>query len=319
MALFGKKKAAKESCPPKKGGGPAEPQPVLKQERSTQDTFQHVFFLQLLFRKMPMSPSVEALQAAAEAKFGPVDIITGQDGQGLCSFAVKKYLCHFKDASLPAQVNFYSLLECSAKKELSPLQRTQFWDVPDGAALYDSCPYILAISDFMSAGLPVRDRCNLLMDWLEATLTLLPDCAAVFTPSSGKLVTAESVRTSLAQGPDRFIAHCVNARFFNIDGTEDDHVVDTTGLFSIDLPDLQYHFHTLDPNFVVNHAYNLASYLLANPEAIHSGDTVDGIAPATGAMCRDIQWRCQYEDALIQPVRPVLDVCPGPFAAGQRG
>ena len=273
MALFGKKKAAKESCPPKKGGGPAEPQPVLKQERSTQDTFQHVFFLQLLFRKMPMSPSVEALQAAAEAKFGPVDIITGQDGQGLCSFAVKKYICHFKDASLPAQVNFYSLLECSAKKELSPLQRTQFWDVPDGAALYDSCPYILAISD--------RDRCNLLMDWLEATLTLLPDCAAVFTPSSGKLVTAESVRTSLAQGPDRFIAHCVNARFFNIDGTEDDHVVDTTGLFS--------------------------------------GDTVDGIAPATGAMCRDIQWRCQYEDALIQPVRPVLDVCPGPFAAGQRG
>ena len=166
MALFGKKKAAKESCPPKKGGGPAEPQPVLKQERSTQDTFQHVFFLQLLFRKMPMSPSVEALQAAAEAKFGPVDIITGQDGQGLCSFAVKKYICHFKDASLPAQVNFYSLLECSAKKELSPLQRTQFWDVPDGAALYDSCPYILAISDFMSAGLPVRDRCNLLMDWL---------------------------------------------------------------------------------------------------------------------------------------------------------
>ena len=44
-----------------------------------------------------------------------------------------------------------------------------------------------------------------------------------------------------------------------------------------------------------------------------------GIDPATGAMCRDIQWRCQYEDALIQPVRPVLDVCPGPFAAGQRG
>ena len=49
---------------------------------------------------------------------------------------------------------------------------------------------------------------------------------------------------------------------------------------------------------------------------IHAGYNID---PATGAMCRDIQWRCQYEDALIQPVRPVLDVCPGPFAAGQRG
>ena len=318
MGLFGKKKAAKEPSPPEKCSGQAAPQPVLQQDGTTQDTFQHVFFLQLLFRKTPTPPSAEALQATAEAKFGPVDIITGRDGQGLCSFAVKKYTCHFKDASLPAQVNFYSLLEGGAKKELPPLQRTQFWDVPDGAALYDSCPHILALSDFMSAGLPVRDRCNLLMDWLEASLTLLPDCAAVFTPSSGKLVTAESVRTSPAQGPDRFIAHCVNARFFNIDGTQDDHIVDTTGLFSIDLPDLQYHFHTLDPNFVVNHAYNLASYLLANPEAIRSGDTVDGIDPATGTICRDIQWRCQYEDALIQPIRPVLDVCPGSFAAGQR-
>ena len=75
----------------------------------------------------------------------------------MCSFAVKKYICHFKDASLPAQVNFYSLLERSAKKRIIAPAATQFWDVPDGAALYDSCPYILAISDFMSAGLPVRD------------------------------------------------------------------------------------------------------------------------------------------------------------------
>ena len=89
MALFGKRKP-KRIMPAQKGGGPTEPQPVLKQERSTQDTFQHVFFLQLLFRKMPMSPPPsKRCEAAAEAKFGPVDIITGQDGQGLCSFAVK--------------------------------------------------------------------------------------------------------------------------------------------------------------------------------------------------------------------------------------
>lgn len=135
MALFGKKKAEKESCPPKKGGGPTEPQPVLKQERSTQDTFQHVFFLQLLFRKMPMSPSVEALQAAAEAKFGPVDIITGQDGQGLCSFAVKKYICHFKDASLPAQVNFTVCWNAAPKKNYRPCSAHSFGMCPTGSAV----------------------------------------------------------------------------------------------------------------------------------------------------------------------------------------
>ena len=32
----------------------------------------------------------------------------------------------------------------------------------------------------------------------------------------------------------------------------------------------------------------------------------------------DIQWKCQYEDALIQPARVVMDVCMDGYAAGNR-
>lgn len=35
-------------------------------------------------------------------------------------------------------------------------------------------------------------------------------------------------------------------------------------------------------------------------------------------MSREIQWKCQYEDAMIQPPRAVLDINMGQFAAGQR-
>ena len=42
-----------------------------------------------------------------------------------------------------------------------------------------------------------------------------------------------------------------------------DHMlIDTVGMSTLFLPDLQYHFHGMDPNWVVNHAYNVASYIL---------------------------------------------------------
>lgn len=47
-----------------------------------------------------------------------------------------------------------------------------------------------------------------------------------------------------------------------------------------------------------------------------SGETIDGIKD--GDMDRSIQWKCQYEDALIQPKRPVLDINTGEYAAGNR-
>ena len=49
---------------------------------------------------------------------------------------------------------------------------------------------------------------------------------------------------------------------------------------------------------------------------IKSGETIDGIAD--GQLSREVQWKCQYEDALIQPVRVVMDICPGEYAAGHR-
>lgn len=67
-------------------------------------------------------------------------------------------------------------------------------------------------------------------------------------------------------GVDRFIRYAVNVRFFNVQGTEDS-VVDTLGLSLLYIEDLQYHFRDMDPNWVVNHAYNLASYLLNKKNA----------------------------------------------------
>ena len=80
---------------------------------------------------------------------------------------------------------------------------------------------------------------------------LYPTCEAFYFQNCGKLFLAEDVRSHQIEGSDRFIRFGVNVRFFNIEGTED-MLIDTVGMSTLFLPDLQYHFHGMDPNWVVN-------------------------------------------------------------------
>ena len=111
------------------------------------------------------------------------------------------------------------------------------------------------------------------MDFTEALVELFPDCTAVYFENSGKLFTAETIRNHTLPRENRFIRFAVNARFFTIQGGED-ILVDTLDMSLLFLPDIQYHFHGLDPNLIVNHACNTASYLLINDNPIETGDTI---------------------------------------------
>lgn len=84
-----------------------------------------------------------------------------------------------------------------------------------------------------------------------------------------------------------FLSMYVNVRF-NIQNSKN-HIIDSLGLFALGLPDVQVHFHDKEPNALVNHVYNIASYQLANDVPIKNGETID-----------------------------VLDICPGEYAAGNR-
>lgn len=48
---------------------------------------------------------------------------------------------------------------------------------------------------------------------------------------------------------------------------------------------------------------------------IETGDTIDGIPDGSAQPER---WICRYEESLIQPVREVLDIDTGMYAAGNR-
>lgn len=288
-------------------------QNLFQQDRDQEaPDFHQLIWMQLLFREAPERPAPEAVHAALAERFGEVDTVTQS---GLYSFAVRRYPVQYREGTVPAQVLMGETAPFSPDN-LDAFQRSQLWDLEDAEGFLAQCHYGLLLSDFMASGLPYKDRCQLVTGWLEVALELFPTAIGVWVPSSGKLLDRDIVRNNPLKGDCRFLWFGVNVRFFNIQDSQD-KVMDTLGMYAIGLPDVQLHFHGIEPNSVVNYLYNIANYIYDNDAPVKSGETIDGV-DSSGTIRQDIQWRCQYEQALIQPARGVMDICPGRFAAGKR-
>lgn len=272
-----------------------------------------VFMVQLLMKEKCEMPSNERFTEILSKHLGKVE----QYGDRKVSvmFAAHDYISEMKDASLPVTL-MISDCEEFVQSSIDDFRRSQMWNcMSDRDQILSECKYQIFANDMLGGGLSAKKRANMLMDYLEALVELYPQCEAVYNANSGKLIKADDIRKKEMTGIDRFIRYAVNVRFFNVEGTKDS-VVDTLGLSLLYIEDLQYHFHDMDPNWVVGHAYTVASYLLNNDNPMKDGDTVDGIR--NGMIVQDIQLKCQFEDALIQPARVVIDVCMDEYAAGNR-
>ena len=271
------------------------------------------YLIQMLFKEPVDMPDKDEMTAVMEKHIGAVECFCRD--KKMAGFAALDHIAEFQDGKCPVQL---MVMKCDKfkGKGFDAFLLSQMWDCQqDRERIFRECRYQVVATDMLTAALPALERANLDADFVEALAELYPTCEAFYFQNCGKLLLAEDVRSHQIVGSDRFIRFGVNVRFFNIEGTED-MLIDTVGMSTLFLPDLQYHFHDMDPNWVVNHAYNVASYILEHDNPIQDGETVDGVAD--GQMSREIQWKCQYEDALIQPPRGVLDINMGEFAAGQR-
>lgn len=182
----------------------------------------------------------------------------------------------------------------------------QMWDCPEKDRILEKCRYQVVVTDLNAAGMPGKIRAEMAMDFLEALMELYPSCKAVLFENSGKLVTRDKILGSSIPKEDRFIYYAVNIRTFNIRNSEDS-LVDSLGMGVLGLPDLQYQFHGMETEEIVDHAYNVLSFLYENGNVIQEGDTIDGIV--NGEPDSSVQWLCRYTEAHIRPERAVVEIC----------
>ena len=308
MELFKKKKQ------PERTPEPVEKPPLDEMDPTIRPG--GVFMVQLLMKEKCEMPSTQRIAEVLERHIGRVEAAEPEGDDGIALFAAMDHIAKFSNGQGPVQV---SIMPCDTfhPETIDEMKRSQMWDcLEDRDRILSECKYCVFANDILTGALDPLERADFDMDYLEALVELFPTCEAVYSLNTGKLILADAVRSKSYTGLDRYIHYVVNVRFFNIQGT-DDSIVDTLGMSLLYMEDLQYHYHGMDPNWVVRHAYSIASYCLENRRPIKDSDTVDGV-DNEGDLDQSIQWKCRYEDALVQPDRPVLDVHMGQYAAGGR-
>ena len=256
---------------------------ILKQDMSqTADRPGMVFMIHLLMEEKCEMPEKEYIHKIMCEHLGETDCFC-YDGN-MAGFAPQKYSVHYEKEKLnvPPQL---IIMNCSEieKPIMDDVSATQLWNCPNGGEILETCKYQVMATDMLAAGLDYKERAEMLVNYVEALVNIYPACKAVVFETSKKMLTREDILNCTLPKEMRF---------------------------------LQYHFHGLNPNDVVNHAYNVLSYIYDNDNPIEDGNTIAGITD--GNMNSDIKWKVQYEDSLIQPIREVIDINMGEYASGNR-
>ena len=273
-----------------------------------------LFFVELLMPAQCDIPDRDTIVEVFTKHLGPVDCFSyGAESAG---FAPQNYKVHYEDndADIPPTL-MVTNCEKIDKPVLDDFERSQVWDCPNVDELLDECQYRVFATDMLASGLESKERADMLVKYVDALLELYPSCKAVVFGPSRKFLSRETIENHPDKNVTRFIYYAVNVRYFSIQGT-DDMMVDTLGMSTLFYPDLQYHFHGMNPDDIVNHAYSVLYYIFEHDNPIDDGQTIAGLE--NGDMNPDIKWKVQYEDSLIQPVRTVIDINMGEYASGTR-
>ena len=188
---------------------------------------------------------------------------------------------------------------------------SQTWNCSKADEIIEKCKYQVIANDFMGVGLDYKERAEMLVHFVEALVEMYPNCMAVVMDHSKKMFTRDEILNCTIPIENRFIHYAVNVRFFYVDEKKN-MLVDTIGMSTLFLPDLQYFFHDLNPKTVVNHAYNMLYFIFENNNPVKENDYIDGIKDDMIDM--RVQWPVRYENSMVQPMREVINVNMGEYS-----
>lgn len=183
------------------------------------------------------------------------------------------------------------------KKNLEIAYR-QIWHWPEAEYETRNCKFEIVITDLMTRNLDYKVRVELFQKFVTSIVKALKP-KAIYFPSSEKLVET-IVYTSLALNIyDDYLYGLLNIRLFNIE--EKGLLMDSLGLQVFGLPDFQIHFKEYEPGQIFEFLRNYAYYIFENGSIVEDGNTVEGLQIGS-------KWKCNYNEAYIEPKRYVIDI-----------
>jgi hypothetical protein len=187
------------------------------------------------------------------------------------------------------------------------LEQTRDWDTAVEAVA--RCHVRVPVADLFARELEPRERLALFQSVLLGIIEADRPAAIHWRPAGKVVDPGMLLRASGSSNYDELPAAAINVRVFRVKNGETDLLMDTLGLAALMLPDLQIHFHGLEPARVAAHLYACALHVLKNGDCLDDGDAIEG--PRSGQT-----WTCRHAASLVEPPRAVIDLHPGPDYAG---
>jgi hypothetical protein len=272
------------------------------------DKLIRTYMVELLYEVSP-EINAHALLSELRKRCGRVDKLGEKDDVYL--YAFPDLTIEYTDSTVCAQVFLAYPNKEKGKLDVEEALQ-QSWAWREARETIAMCSTSLLLTDMMTRGLEHKIRLNLFHNALESVLTIAP-CKVIHWVASQQVINPSTYLKARRSDDFHPLRFALNVRFYRISsGKEGEMLMDTMGLGTLGLPDLQCHFLGLDPDQVARVLYNTAYYIFDNGDIIHDGNTIQGIKP-------DDKWKCQHEMALAKPEREVIDVNPGkPYEAGRR-
>jgi hypothetical protein len=265
-----------------------------------------------LFYERPPRLDAQALESRIRQALPHTKLVSDRSKPSPLLFAHEGHICEYKDGQVPAQTAAIFNQQFKQVPDFAA-ELGQTWDWPGAEEAIERCKPYVVLTEMMARELDPRTRLQLFQTVLLAFVELTKPAAILWTPACKFVEPAAFLRATGDEDPSALTFIALNVRMFRVENhNPGDTVMDTCGLASFGLPDLQVHFNGLDPQHVARHLFNTALYVFQNGDVIADGHTVDGVEPGQ-------KWTCRHELAVVGPEREVVDMNPGPpHAAGTR-
>lgn len=228
---------------------------------------------------------------------------TGDDGFDLAAvFYHGDYSVAFTDSEVPAQTRLFQPRPIREGLNWEGVLQ-QSWKWEGGPERLNEYRYAVTLCDWYAAMLPFTRR----MEMFQAVLASVIEatgCDAVYWQPSGQLIDASAF---LKVYPNEPLYGALNVRVYQMQ-QEDEVLVDTLGLTSLGIPDIQCRVVGLTPDRVIPMIYGASYYLYGNGGEVTDGQLLGGAG---------LNWLCQRQPSVLAPERIVVDLNPGsPYYAG---
>lgn len=264
------------------------------------DGFAETYSVELYIKENPIILENKLLENIKKY-CGNVKIISNQDKN--LTFAFMDYILNYRNVSVPVTM-MISINDEESESEKLRRSLEQSWNYDKDKGVIESCKIKVLVTDLMAIGLEYKKRVELFQKALYAIVELIT-CEGINFHIAEQVISREDY---LENNPlnDEYdpLFGILNVRLFKIEGQKNEYIMDTLGLSSIGLCDLQCHFKNLDPSEISNILYSYGYYIFDNQNAVDNMTTIEGIS-------KKDKWKCRHEVALVKPERVVLDINPG--------